>query len=60
MIESFFKKPGTVVFDYKVKSMNKPLTLDNSSVDKEYKVLKKEIPSIVTRIDINGRSLQLY
>ena len=43
----FSKKPGTVVFDYKVKSMNKPLTLDNSSVDKEYKVLKKKYPQLL-------------
>ncbi len=43
----FSKKPGTVVFDYKVMSMNKPLTLDNSSVDKEYKKLKKKYPQLL-------------
>ena len=43
----FSKKPGTVVFDYKVKSVSKPLTLDNSSVDKEYKKLKKKYPQLL-------------
>ena len=37
----FSKKPGTVVFDYKIKSKSFPLTLDSKSVDDEYKKLKK-------------------
>ncbi len=43
----FSKKPGTVVFDYKVKSMRKPLTLDNKSVDSEYKKLKSKYPQLL-------------
>ncbi len=43
----FSKKPGTVVFDYKVKSTRKPLTLDNKSVDSEYKKLKNKHPQLL-------------
>jgi len=43
----FSKKPGTVVFDYKVKSIRKPLTLDNKSVDSEYKKLKNKYPQLL-------------
>tara|TARA_B100000963_G_scaffold354071_1_gene369934 strand:+ start:134 stop:892 length:759 start_codon:yes stop_codon:yes gene_type:complete len=43
----FSKKPGTVVFDYKVKSIRKPLTLDNKSVDSEYKNLKSKYPQLL-------------
>ena len=43
----FSKKPGTVVFDYKVKSIRKPLTLDNKSVDTEYKKLKSKYPQLL-------------
>ena len=43
----FSKKPGTVVFDYKVKSTRKPLTLDNKSVDSEYKKLKNKYPQLL-------------
>ena len=43
----FSKKPGTVVFDYKVKSIRKPLTLDNKSVDSEYKKLKSKYPQLL-------------
>ena len=43
----FSKKPGTVVFDYKVKSIRKPLTLDNKSVDNEYKKLKSKYPQLL-------------
>ena len=43
----FSKKPGTVVFDYKVKSIMKPLTLDNKSVDSEYKKLKRKYPQLL-------------
>ena len=43
----FSKKPGTVVFDYKVKSVRKPLTLDNKSVDTEYKKLKSKYPQLL-------------
>ena len=43
----FSKKPGTVVFDYKVKSTRKPLTLDNKSVDNEYKKLKSKYPQLL-------------
>ena len=43
----FSKKPGTVVFDYKVKSIKKPLTLDNKLVDSEYKKLKSKYPQLL-------------
>ncbi len=43
----FSKKPGTVVFDYKVKTIKKPLTLDNKSVDSEYKKLKNKYPQLL-------------
>ena len=43
----FSKKPGTVVFDYKVKSVRKPLTLDNKAVDTEYKKLKSKYPQLL-------------
>ena len=43
----FSKKPGTVVFDYKVKSIRKTLTLDNKSVDSEYKKLKNKYPQLL-------------
>ncbi len=43
----FSKKPGTVVFDYKVKSVRKTLTLDNKSVDSEYKKLKNKFPQLL-------------
>ena len=43
----FSKKPGTVVFDYKVQSKKQPLTLDNKSVDNEYKKLKKKFPQLL-------------
>ena len=43
----FSKKPGTVVFDYNVNSIRKPLTLDNKSVDQEYKKLKKKYPQLL-------------
>ncbi len=43
----FSKKPGTVVFDYKVKTIRKPLTLDNKSVDGEYKKLKSKYPQLL-------------
>jgi ABC-type nitrate/sulfonate/bicarbonate transport system ATPase subunit len=43
----FSKKPGTVVFDYKVKSIKTPLTLDNKSVDSEYKKLKSKYPQLL-------------
>ncbi|MAZ46129.1 MAG: hypothetical protein CMM98_00930 [Rickettsiales bacterium] len=43
----FSKKPGTVVFDYKVDSKKKPLTLDNKSVDSEYKKLKSKYPQLL-------------
>ena len=43
----FSKKPGTVVFDYRVKSIRKPLTLDNKSVDSEYKKLKNKYPQLL-------------
>tara|TARA_A100001011_G_scaffold400546_1_gene516102 strand:- start:61 stop:852 length:792 start_codon:yes stop_codon:yes gene_type:complete len=43
----FSKKPGTVVFDYKVKSIRKPLTLDNKLIDSEYKKLKSKYPQLL-------------
>ena len=43
----FSKNPGTIVFDYKVNSKKKPLTLDNIYVDKEYKILKKKHPQLL-------------
>lgn len=43
----FSKNPGTIVFDYKVKSKKKPLSIDNISVDKEYKVLKTKHPQLL-------------
>ena len=36
----FSKKPGRVVFDYKVKSVRKTLTLDNKSVIANIKTQK--------------------
>ena len=43
----FSKKPGTVVFDYKVQSKRQPLTLDNKSVENEYTKLKKKFPQLL-------------
>ena len=40
----FSKNPGTVVFDYKVKSKRNPLSIDNTSVNKEYNAITKNIP----------------
>ena len=46
----FSKKPGTVVFDYKVKSNRNPLTIDNKNVSTEYNNLKKKYPKILDGI----------
>ena len=46
----FSKKPGTVVFDYKVKSNRNPLNIDNKNVSTEYNNLKKEYPKILDGI----------
>ena len=43
----FSKNPGTVVFDYKVNSKRKPLSIDNVSVNKEYKDLTKKYPNLL-------------
>ena len=43
----FSKKPGTVVFDYKVKSNRNPLNIDNKNVSTEYNNLKKKYPKIL-------------
>ena len=43
----FFKNPGTVVFDYKVNSKRKPLSIDNVSVNKEYKDLTQKYPNLL-------------
>ena len=51
----FSKKPGTVVFDYKVKSIRKPLTLDNKSVDSEYKKLKSKYPQLLEGFNLKLR-----
>ena len=46
----FSKKPGTVVFDYKVKSNRNPLNIDNKNVSTEYNNLKKKYPKILDGI----------
>ncbi len=46
----FSKKPGTVVFDYKVKSNRNPLNVDNTNVNDEYKNLKKKHPKLLDGI----------
>jgi len=43
----FSKKPGTVLFDYKVKSKRKPLNVDNKSVNDEYTNLKERYPKLL-------------
>ena len=43
----FSKNPGTVVFDYKVKSKRVPLSIDNTSVSKEYINLTKKYPNLL-------------
>ena len=43
----FSKNPGTVVFDYKVNSKRKPLTIDNDLVNKEYCDLTKKYPNLL-------------
>ena len=46
----FSKKPGTVVFDYKVKSSRNPLNIDNKKVSDEYTNLKKKYPKLLNGI----------
>ena len=43
----FSKNPGTVVFDYKVKSKRNPLSIDNTSVNKEYNAITKKHPNLL-------------
>ena len=43
----FSKNPGTVVFDYKVKSKRNPLTIDNDLVNEEYCDLTKKHPNLL-------------
>ena len=43
----FSKNPGTVVFDYKVKSKRNPLSIDNTSVNKEYNDITKKHPNLL-------------
>ncbi len=43
----FSKNPGTVVFDYKVNSKRKPLSIDNDSVNKEYNSITKKYPNLL-------------
>ncbi|MEC8265560.1 MAG: ATP-binding cassette domain-containing protein [Pseudomonadota bacterium] len=43
----FSKNPGTVVFDYKVNSERKPLSIDSDSVNKEYNKLTKKYPNLL-------------
>ncbi len=43
----FSKNPGTVVFDYKVNSKRSPLTIENTSVNKEYNKLTKKYPNLL-------------
>ena len=43
----FSKNPGTVVFDYKVKSKRKPLSIDNTSVNKEYNAITNKHPNLL-------------
>ena len=53
----FSKKPGTVVYDYKIKSKSFPLTLDSKSVDDEYKKLKKKTPYFTQWLGLNKKKL---
>ena len=43
----FSKNPGTVVFDYKVKSKRNPLSIDNTSVNKEYNAITNKHPNLL-------------
>ena len=43
----FSKNPGTVVFDYKVKSKRNPLSIENDSVNKEYNTLTQKYPNLL-------------
>ena len=43
----FSKNPGTVVFDYKLKSKRNPLTIDNDLVNEEYCDLSKKYPNLL-------------
>ena len=43
----FSKNPGTVVFDYKVKSKRNPLSIENESVNNEYNMLTKKYPNLL-------------
>ena len=43
----FSKNPGTVVFDYKVKSKRNPLSIENTSVNKEYNAITKKHPNLL-------------
>ena len=43
----FSKRPGTVVYDYKVKNKRKTMKIDSISIEKEYNLLKKEFPGIL-------------
>ncbi len=43
----FSKNPGTVVFDYSVKSDRKKLSIESSTVNKEYLELTKKYPNLL-------------
>ena len=43
----FSSRPGTVVFDYKIKSKRNPLKIDNKEVEDEYNQLTKKYPKIL-------------
>ena len=43
----FSKNPGTVVFDYSVKSNRKKLSIESLMVNKEYQELTKKYPNLL-------------
>jgi len=43
----FSQRPGTVVYDYKVKNKRKTMKIDSISVEKEYNLLKNKFPRIL-------------
>ena len=43
----FSKRPGTVVYDHKVRIKRKSFKIDNDNVEKEYNFLKTKFPKIL-------------
>ena len=48
----FSKRPGSVIYDYKVKSKSTSYKIDDDNVQKEYNLLNKKFPSLLEGIKL--------